>query len=321
MKKQLISLSFLFFVSAVSAVAQVNDTYVVPAVISAAGASNTRWSTEFYVFNPQPHSLKLTAVYLPTFGGPGSTVDFTILTNESLYASNVLADLFDRSGTGSLLVAALPEKNPSVPANTISRSFVINSKTFNNSSAGSFGQSIRGVWTGLEDFATDGISAIATGVRNSTASGFRTNIGAVNLGRRDVTLRVTVYDETGKVVPGGNNIPFVIPPQAHLQDRLPVSINRGTVEFFLEDPSRTAVVFPYASTIDNVSGDPIYVEPVLLASPSAIFATKRAASTSVGRQIGIAEARDAIANSRELGEIVIQRSGVAPFRIHAAAKR
>ncbi|HXI12900.1 MAG TPA: hypothetical protein VNM92_09650 [Thermoanaerobaculia bacterium] len=288
-----VSIAFAaLFVSTVSVVAQVNDTYVIPVVANTAGANNSIWTTELNVFNPQSHELKVSIVFLPQGGGAGDRFDFKVPANSNAWTMNVIDDLFDRSGLGSLLIATFPELNPSVPNDVLSRAFLVNSKTFNTASNGTFGQQAQGVWTGLEDYDSDGISAVAHGVRNFGApgiSGFRSSIGASNIGRNSVTMRVSVYDADGKTV--ADRIPFVIPPQGHIQDRLPVQVDRGSVEFTVDDPTRDAVVFPYVTVADNRTNGPVYLNPVLLASPKSLF-FKMGGQRQIGRTIELARARE-----------------------------
>ena len=70
------------------------------------------------------------------------------------------------NGSGALLVATFPEDNPGVPDDVLSRSFLVTSDTYNNTGDGTYGQTIPGVWTGLLDYDSDGISAVAHGIRN-----------------------------------------------------------------------------------------------------------------------------------------------------------
>jgi len=286
--------------------AQVNDTYVIPVAGNVAGAFGTRWMTSFSVFNPQlDYSLKISVVYVPTGGGQGTEALFTVPANSIAFSDNILDDLFDVTGSGSLLVATFPEDNPNVPNDVISRSFLVTSSTYNNSRNGTFGQTIPGIWTGLQDFATDEISAVAHGIRNIDSQGWRTNIGAVNLGRRNATMRVSVYDGDGKRLL--NRVPFEIPPMGHIQDRLPVQVNRGSIEFFVDDPSQTAVVFPYTSTIDQLSGDPTYQSPTLLASAKVIYSKGPIAQMALGKKIDTAIARQVKANARSIGAVSLKK--------------
>jgi hypothetical protein len=275
----------------------VNDTYVIPVVASAPGDRGTTWSTELNLFNPQPYELTISVVYLPTLTGQSLEVLVDVPANENFWFTSVLPEVFQRNGTGSLLVATFPEDNPGVPDDIISRSFLVNTKTFNNASSGTFGQLVPGTWAGLLDYEWDGISSLAHGVRNSNASGFRTNVGAVNLSNRTVVLRVTVYDDEGRTV--ADRLPLTVPFYGHIQDRLPVSVDHGSVEFFLDDPSHEAVVFPYVSVVDNRSGDGVYMSPVLLADPSILF--KHAmANTDLGKKITTEDARKVRAAAKRL---------------------
>ncbi len=281
------------------AVAQVNDTYVVPVAGNTPGAFGTRWMTQFSLFNPQSYELRVSVTYVPTLGGQGIEKILRVPANAVAFSDNILADLFNVQGGGALLVATFPEDNPTVPNTVLARSFLVTTDTFNNSSAGTYGQTIPGIWTGLQDFNSDGISAVAHGIRNLSRQGWRTNVGAVNLGRSSVTMRLNVYDIDGNTI--ARNIPFTIPPLAHLQDSLPVQVDRGSVEFFVDDATKQAVVFPYVSVIDQLSGDPTYQSPTLLASAKILF-KKAIEPTSIGKKIDIDFARAVRATASHLGE-------------------
>jgi hypothetical protein len=293
--------AFVFSITALPLAAQVNDTYVIPAVANSPGAFGTRWQTQFSAFNPQlDYDLRVTVVFVPTGGAQGYEAILRIPPNSTAYSENLLADLFNAGGTGSLLVATFPEDNPGVPNDVISRSFLVTTNTFNNVQSGTYGQTIPGVWAGLQDYAFDEISAVAHGVTNNDREGWRTNIGAVNLGDRSVIMRVSVYDDDGNRLL--NKAAFSIPPMGHIQDRLPVQVNRGTIEFFVDDPSRTAVVFPYVSTIDQLSGDPRYQTPVLLATAKTLYGKARIDPTNLGKRITSDDVRRVKQSAQSVGE-------------------
>jgi len=292
---------FFLVLVPLTAAAQVNDTYVIPASGNTPGAFGTRWMTQFSVFNPQSYELKVSVTYLPTLGGQGLEVLVRVPPNAVEFSNNVLSEFFNVSGTGALLVATFPEDNPTVPNNVISRAFLVTTNTFNNSSSGTFGQTIPGIWTGLQDFATDGISAVAHGVRNISSQGWRANIGAVNLGRTSIRMRVTVFDIDGRVI--ARDLPFSIPPLAHIQDSLPVQVDRGSVEFVVDDSTKQAVVFPYVSQIDQFSGDPQYQSPALLATANVLFKMGVVEPASIGKKIDINFAREVRATAARLGEV------------------
>lgn len=296
MKRSTILLLTLLSLAALPLAAQVNDTYVIPVSANLPGAFGTRWKTQLSIFNPQlDRSLNVTITFLPTGGSQGDTVAFDIPANAVAFSDNILEDLKFPTSSGAMLLATFVEDNPGT--DVLSRSFLVTSNTYNDSRNGTFGQTIPGIWTGLQDFSTDGISGVVHGIRNIAKEGWRTNYGAVNLGRCSATLRVSVFDVDGNTIL--DRAPFVMPPQGHMQDTLPVQVDRGSIEFFVEDAcandaNNSAVVFAYTSTIDQLSGDPQYQTPVLLASPSAIFAKKATHVTSqseVGKKLDNARAK------------------------------
>ncbi len=307
MKASRLLLLTLLSVVAIPLFAQVNDTYVIPASINGSGAFGTRWMTQFSVFNPQlDRDLKITVVFLPTGGRQGSTTKFTVPRNSVAYSDNILDDLFGIADSGALLVATFTDDNPGT--DFLSRSFLVTTNTYNNSRSGTFGQTIPGVWTGLQDYNTDKISGVVHGIRHIRSQGWRTNFGAVNLGRCTATLRVSIYDVDGKTLV--NKAPYPLPPLGHMQDTLPVTVDRGSIEFFVDDPcvkntKDAAVVFAYTSTIDQLSGDPSYQTPVLLADPKSIFAKK--AQADLGKKIDNALAMQIRDSAISLGTAQVVR--------------
>jgi hypothetical protein len=276
----LTAFALLLLLAAIPAAAQVNDTYVIAAAANSPGSFGTRWMTQFSVFNPHlDHTLYVSVTYLPTGGAQGVEELIELPPNSVAWSDNLLSELFGVQGGGSLLVATFASDNPGVPDNVLARSFLVTSSTYNNAASGTYGQTIPGVWTGLMDIDSDGITAIAHNIRNIARDGWRTNVGALNLGRCTVTMRVTVYDADGHTLL--SDAPMILPPQGHLQQGLPIEVENGSVEFYVEDPCAAdddlyAVVFPYTSTIDQLSGDPTYQVPTLLASPGSIYAAKAA---------------------------------------------
>ena len=315
-RRALSSLFLFFLLVAVPLSAQVSDVYIVPAAADTPGASGTYWMTDFHVMNPQAYPLRATLVYLPTGGAVGSTFKFDIGANETVWADNIVAEFESPVATGSLLLAVLPEDNPSVPIveleDYLDLSLVLQTRTFNTSASGTLGQGIPGAITGLLDLELDGLSAIATGIRNfgssgPVASGFRANVGALNLGQSSVTLHVTTFNADGDEV---NSSPFILPPEGHWQALLPVTIDHGSIEFWVVDPEPNVddFVFPYVSIVDNRTGDATYIEPKLLASPSFIAPFKTGGRTPT-TPIRTEQVRRVIESARYLGVATVEGTG------------
>jgi hypothetical protein len=295
--------SLLLLSLAVPLAAQVNDTYVIPAVANTPGGFGTRWMTQLSIFNPQvSYSLKVSVSYLPTGGGNGLEAIITVPPNSVAFTDNSLEEIFHRSGSGAYVIATFPEDNPGVPNDVISRAFLVNSNTFNKQSdGGTMGQTIPGIWTGLQD---DGITAVSHGLRQLSAFGWRTNFGAVNLGSTAVNLHINVFDRNGGTLV--KDRVYAIPAQAHMQWSLPVEVDQGSIEFSVADATQKAVVFPYTSTLDRYTNDPMYQSPALLASAKVLFGKRAIDPTVVGKKITLDDARAVRAAMTSIGEVQLK---------------
>lgn len=303
---RLLLASALLTLVSFTASAQVTDTYVIPVSANVRGGFGTHWMTRFSVMNPHlDRDLTVSITWLPTGGAKGFEELVDLPPNSLAYSDNILQDLYGvTNGSGALLVATFAEDNPGIPDEINERAFLVNSETFNNRTDGTYGQTIKGEWAGLLDYDSDGISSVAQGIRNSGL--YRTNIGAVNLGRCSATVYVNAYNADGETIL--SQAPFVVPPLGHLQQALPVAVENGSVEFFVYDPcvaddDRYAVVFPYTSTVDQRTGDPSYQYPTLLANPSILYAKgqKVVDTLTVGKKIDSSYARQVRAEAQRRG--------------------
>jgi hypothetical protein len=317
-------LTILLLALSLPAAAQLNDTYVIPAVANAAGANRTQWKTQLSLFNPHlDRDLRVSITWLPTGSRQGIEEMVDLPRNSVAYSDNILDDLFDVQGdSGSLLVATFAEDNPGAPNSVLGRAFHVTTNTYNDDPRGTYGQTIPGNFIGLFDVDTDGISAVAHGIRNDNrADGWRTNIGALNLGRCNATLRVSVFDANGRTIL--DRAAVTLPPLGHIQQRLPVNVDRGSVEFYVDDPCVNdddlyAVVFPYTSTVDALSGDPTYQSPILLAGAGDLVsnAAKKAATnaavnadpTQAGKKIDSHYARGIRAQAERRGIAKLEKT-------------
>ena len=117
------------------------------------------------------------------------------------------------------------------------------------------------------------------------------------------SLRIRVYDRDGKTLV--KDRVYTVPAQGHMQTGLPVEVDQGSIEFFVDDASKQAVVFPYTSTLDRYTNDPMYQTPILLASAKTLFGKRAIEPTSIGRKITLEDAREVRAAMTRLGEVVL----------------
>src|SRR3954467_7109231 len=91
------------FAFALPLAAQLNDTYVIPAVGNAPGANNTNWATSLSLFNPHlDYDLKVSLLLIPSGGGNAMEALVSVPKNSTVVSDNVVGEVFRVSGTGAL---------------------------------------------------------------------------------------------------------------------------------------------------------------------------------------------------------------------------
>lgn len=258
--------------------------YVIPAVANTLGEKGTDWKTDVTLYNPHDYSLPILIQFLPSNrnnAGGVPSVTVTLAPQETLNLWNVLGpDGFDARGkTGALLI--YPDVDSSECDNSAC-DFAAFSRTYTfdpDGGSGEFGQAIPGFPAALGLDWT--VLAYLPQVFNTP--NFRTNVGVASWTGTAVTVRVDVQDENGTVIDRSDHY---VPAYGHVQWRLGEDVEGGTVVAYLYDGANDAIVYPYASVVNNATGDPAYVEAqhsaVELAAAVA-GARAAAASASVDR--------------------------------------
>ena len=240
--------------------------YVVPAAANLAGEGGTEWHTDLSLHNPHTFSLSVTVVFLPSGRDNTSapTVSGIALAPwETLNLWDVLGpDGFDASGQkGALLVYADGAACASTDCD-----FAVASRTYTLSplgGAGEFGQGIPGFPADLGLDAT----VMAYMPQLMSDADFRTNIGVASWSPGPVVVRVDVQDAGGALVGSSDH---EVPPFGQLQWRFNGTVTGGTAVVSIVQGGPGAVVYPYASVVNEVYGDPAYVEAQL--SPVGVSA-------------------------------------------------
>ena len=235
------------------ATAQLAANWIVPAAGHTAGVGGTFWQTDLSIHNPQSWELPLLVQFLETgrVNDFVPTLDLVIYPYETINLWNVLGpDLFDVNGTGAILVYVPPEE----PCPDLECRFLVTSRTYtiDGVSGGEFGQAIPGAGL-LEgvDWLTFGYTA---GILNDGAD-FRCNVGVASWTPEWTEVTVDVQDFDGSII---DVIVFDLPPFGHLQERLPTPVVGGSLVFYLTDGPADAFVYPYASVVNQDTGDPSY---------------------------------------------------------------
>ena len=243
--------------------AQLAADWMVPAAAHNPGSRNTFWQTDLSLHNPHEYDLPVVVQVLPTesVNTEVPTLQFTIYPWETVNLWDVLGpDVFDLDGTAAILAYA----DPSLRCDPIEDChFLVTSRTYTpeqGSATGEFGLTVPGAAiSSATDWATFGYAA---GLLND-GQAFRCNAGVASWTPDWTRVRLDVQDAEGQIL---TSEVFDVPPFGHLQRRLLTSGFGGSLVFYLESGPDDAVVFPYATVINQSTGDPSY----LFAAPSVV---------------------------------------------------
>jgi len=235
--------------------AQLALEWMVPAAANTAGVNGTYWRSDVSLHNPQAFSLDVVVQALesdrPNLEVP--TLTLTLAPYETVNLWDALGpDLFAIGGTAALLAYA----DPSLPCDpTDTCEFLVTSRTYTvdpRDGGGEFGQAIPGRPAALGvDWWTYGYAA---GILND-GNDFRCNVGAASWTGEWTTVKVDVQDAAGTILA----IEVLeVPPFGHVQRRLATAVGGGSLVFYLVAGPDDALVFPYASVVDQTTGDPSF---------------------------------------------------------------
>jgi hypothetical protein len=279
-------LSLVAAATPASVAAQLAADWMIPAAAHNRGSKGTFWRTDLSLHNPHEFDLPVVVQVLPSdttnFDVP--TLSFTIYPWETVNLWDVLGpDLFDLKGTAAILAYA----DPSLSCDPIEDChLLVTSRTYTpqqSGGVGEYGLTVPGATTaGATDWST---FAYAAGILNDGAY-FRCNAGVASWTPDWTRVRLDVQNTDGEIV---SSEIFDIPPFGHVQRRLLPSGDGGSLVFYLESGPGDALIFPYATVINQQTGDASY----LFAAQSAVGASvAKVFSPSPGRpQVPEAETR------------------------------
>ena len=261
------------------AMAQLAADWMVPAAAHNPGSRNTFWRTDLSLHNPHEYDLPVVVQALPTetvnFDVP--TLRFTIYPWETINLWDVLGpDVFDIEGSAAILAYA----DPSLRCDPIEDChFLVTSRTYTpqqGGGVGEFGLTVPGASVAT---ATDWLTyGYAAGVLND-GEAFRCNAGVASWTPDWTRVRLDIQDASGQIT---TSEVFDVPPFGHVQRRLLTSGFGGSLVFYIESGPDDALVFPYATVINQSTGDPSY----LFAQPSLVGASiAKLSATASGRPL------------------------------------
>ncbi len=223
-----------------------------------AGVGGTSWRTELNIFNAGSQGADITFRFLQNAGGAVITRNLFLGPHQSRTYANALLDLFGvPSGAGAL----------SLEANSagVAADLRVTSRTFTGGSAGTYGQAVPDIRPAALER-----TLYLTGMSASDA--FRTNVGLVNRDTNDTGVTLTLFNRNGGAVAtkelglGANSF-----QQASLGALFP-QINGGNFDVLsmriVADVANA--ISAYASVVDNLTQDPIYIQALPAASGKSL---------------------------------------------------
>jgi hypothetical protein len=249
-------------VAGVPVEAQLAADWMVPAAAHNRGSKDTFWRTDLSLHNPHEYDLPVVVQVLPsdTVNLEVPTLNFTIYPWETVNLWDVLGpDVFDLEGAAAILVYA----DPTLRCDPIEDChFLVTSRTYTPEPGGDgeYGLTVPGAAiSSATDWSTYGYAA---GVLND-GDFFRCNAGVASWTPEWTRVRLDIQDADGQIV---TSEVFDLPPYGHVQRRLLASGYGGALVFYLESGPGDALVFPYATVINQQTGDASY----LFASSSVV---------------------------------------------------
>jgi len=204
---------------------------MIPVVARAPGVNGTFWRSDVTFFNPTTGRMILSLEYA------GLSKTLTLEGGDTILYDDVVSAFGQSAGAGSLRVSWMTAGGP-----------VVTSRTYTTvATGGTYGQSIDPV----AGFANE---SFVPGLRNDAS--YRTNIGIVNGGSEEETFTVIALSASGTEVARTTlTLPSGVQAQYALASLF--AISQGSYTVHVQGDSN-ALLFAYASMIDNRSGDPVF---------------------------------------------------------------
>ncbi|HVR43315.1 MAG TPA: choice-of-anchor D domain-containing protein [Thermoanaerobaculia bacterium] len=220
---------------------------IVPAVARLDGAESSRWLSELHLHNPGNAEASVRMSLLPNGGASAfGPVEVAIAPGTTIGWGDLIGELFGPGDAGGALLIEAS-----------SGDLVIRSSTYNlRADGGRVAQAVPVIE--LPRLFHSGETAYLTGLE--VAERGRTNVTVMNPGERAASLRVEVLDSSGTVVKTRdvNLAPGRIESNLPLFDGLDEA---GGLTVRVSATSEHASFFTYASTVDRISGAPLFQSP------------------------------------------------------------
>lgn len=221
-----------------------------PAAAHVAGAAGTDWRTDVELHNPAEQGTTTVTIDTLLHGQANTappSLTYDVVASESLRLDDILDSEFGLDGTATLRLTATAE-------------VVASARTFNTTPDGTYGQFIAAVDDDDEIGPGEHGRLAGLHAQPSKKAGSRTNIGLVNATGASTEVRVKLNGADGNSL---GTVVEELAPYEYLQinrvfERVTgAAVRNGWAAVWSPDPG--SGLFAYASVVDNLTGDPIYI--------------------------------------------------------------
>ncbi len=225
---------------------QLYDACLFPAVASAAGQGGTYFRTDLTLVNPYVyHPVEIQAWLLKNDQDNSAAVPvaLTLEPGETIVVRDVVKSMFNFTGGASLWLSS-----------TGGLAFGCNARTYTGTGS-TYGFSGNGhYWVNVS-----GSEIFTSGLRNG--NGYRTNLGLMSTSPIPITVEVSVYDSGSMLGSRSVTLPPFGRTQFAVSEIAPAFDNAYAIWYGVTE-SEEAAWIPFATVIDNASGDSVYIDDV-----------------------------------------------------------
>ncbi len=222
-----------------------DHVYVVAAAAHAPGLAGTSWVSDLVLHNPGTADAQTYLWFMKASqdNTAAEGVGITVAAGTSVAVDDLVSTLFgEEDAVGAVLVGS-------------DRPLRVTSRTYNDAAAGTFGQFIPG--RAMGEAVTTGESVWL--VELTRSSNFRTNLGVANPTAAPVEVHVSLRRADGSEITTRD---LTVPPFGSLQRTDIFGTDVDDAVAVVSSATPGAAYFPYASVVDNRTGDPIMVQPI-----------------------------------------------------------
>jgi hypothetical protein len=216
---------------------------VVPAAFRVDGDRNTHWRSDLWLANPSSTATIAEVAFRDSNGALVAESPVPVAGGATVALRDVIASpLGLATAAGSLAISS-------------DRPLLATTRSWTPGARGTFGQLVPALDTARSIGAGD---APAHAIQIESSEAFRTNAGAVETTGANVVVRVRLFDAAGTQLVS-KDVPMA--PFGQMQFNV---ANEGAPAFgngraSFEVVSGSGRILAYASVVDNLSGDPVYI--------------------------------------------------------------